>query len=156
MHLFLITEWEYRNLKNKNIFHIPICHYDRRESFHFLFMIILVTFTSNWGLGRTQILGTSGHSNSGEIASVTGYFQTSTTCMHIEYNNYGFPSSTSSLEETIQFIVSGIDFYFFSRLNPTAFLFKSTKSPSISLLPCLGYRIKSIYILQILNCFTRH
>lgn len=109
-------------------------------------MIILVTLTSHWGLGRAQILGAAGQSDSGEIASVTGFFQTSTTCMDIEYNNYGFASSTSSLEETIQFIVSGIDLTFFSRLNPTAFLFKSTKSPTISLLPSLGYRIKSIHI----------
>lgn len=48
------------------------------------------------------MLGTAGQSNSGEIASITGYFQTWTTSKGMEYNNYGFASSTSSLEETIQ------------------------------------------------------
>lgn len=65
-------------------------------------MITLVTFTSVQGLGKTETLGTAGQSNSGEIASITGYFQTWTTSKGMEYNNYGFASSTSSLEETIQ------------------------------------------------------
>lgn len=37
--------------------------------------------------------------------------------MDIEYNNYGFASCTSSLEETIQFIVSGIDLTFFFQIK---------------------------------------
>lgn len=102
MHLFFSTELECGNLKNKNIFHFQICHFDRRELFHFVFMITSVTFTSVQGLGKTEMLGTAGQSNSGEIASITGYFQTWTTSKGMEYNNYGFASSTSSLEETIQ------------------------------------------------------
>lgn len=65
-------------------------------------MMILVTFTSIQGLCRAEILGTAGQPNSGEIASVTGDLQTQTTCMDVEYNNYGFASSASALDEKIQ------------------------------------------------------
>lgn len=64
--------------------------------------------------------------------------------MDIEYKNYGFSSSTSSLEETIQ-VCSEKNLPFFQIKS----LFKSTNNPTITLMSSSGYGIKNP--LQIIN-----